>query len=52
MNDILSIIISVKNMIKLIENKTLVESVKLGKILDLSTSLSPGYFGNLLPTAR
>ena len=33
-------------------NKTSVGSVKLGKALDLGTRLSPGYFGNLLPTGR
>ena len=45
----LSILKFVRN---LDDDKTLVESVKLGKILDLRTSLSPGYFGKLLPTAR
>ena len=37
---------------RVINHKTSVGSVKLGKTLDLGTRLSPGYLGNLLATAR
>ena len=37
---------------KLMCNKTLVGSVKLGKTSDLGTRLSPDYVGNLLATTR